>query len=168
MKAEMKRILSSLFLVLCLLLSCAFLVNSHLKNNISSIDESLTEQNGNSILIDGDSNVNVSEVEGKVSMTVSADLVGTLDVTITNSSDVDIEMGRDFSLRELIDETWKDVPLSLYHYDDLIVISPAGYHTFHYDIGSAVALESNTTYQISKVISVGQKDYSVFECFEID
>lgn len=59
-------------------------------------------------------------------------------------------------------ETWKDIPLSLSYADNLIVISPNESHTFHYDIGSAVVLESNKTYQIVKVVSAGQTNHSVF------
>lgn len=33
-------------------------------------------------------------------MTVSADAAGSLDITITNNSDVDIDMGEDFSLQK--------------------------------------------------------------------
>ena len=51
--------------------------------------------------------------------------------------------------------------------DNLIVISPNESHTFHYDIGSAVVLESNKTYQIVKVVSAGQTNHSVFASFEI-
>ena len=48
-----------------------------------------------------------------------------------------------------------------------VVISPNESHTFHYDIGSAVVLESNKTYQIVKVVSAGQTNHSVFASFEI-
>ena len=59
------------------------------------------------------------------------------------------------------------IPLSLSYADNLIVISPNESHTFHYDIGSAVVLESNKTYQIVKVVSAGQTNHSVFASFEI-
>lgn len=138
-----------------------------MKNNVSFVDRDFAEQIENNELIDKDSNINVSEVKGKVSMTVSADSVGNLDITIINNSDVDIDVGRDFSLKKMVGETWEDVPLSLFHRDDLIVISPAECHTFHYDIGNAVVLISDTTYQVVKVVSEGQTDYSVFASFEI-
>ena len=76
-------------------------------------------------------------------------------------------MGEDFSLQKTDSETWKDIPLSLSYADNLIVISPNESHTFHYDIGSAVVLESNKTYQIVKVVSAGQTNHSVFASFEI-
>ena len=77
-------------------------------------------------------------------------------------------MGEDFSLQKMDSETWKDIPLSLSYADNLIVISPNESHTFHYDIGSAVVLESNKTYQIVKVVSAGQTNHSVFASFEIN
>lgn len=112
-------------------------------------------------------NINPSELDGKVSMTVSADAAGSIDITITNNSDVDIDMGEDFSLQKMDSETWKDIPLSLSYADILIVISPNESHKFHYDIGNAVVLESNVTYRIVKSVSAGQTNHSVFASFEI-
>ena len=165
--AKTNRILLLLLLILSFLLCCAYLERLSQKNDVSSDDRVFAEQIEKNILINKNSNVNVSEVEGKVSMTVSTDSIGNLDITIINNSDVDIDVGRDFSLEKMVGETWEDVPLSLFHRDDLIVISPGGCYNFRYNIGNTVFLERNTTYQVVKVISAGQTDYSVLASFEI-
>ena len=138
-----------------------------MNSDVPSVDRDSAQQIENNKPTDDGLTVSPSELDGKVSMTVSADAAGSLDITITNNSDVDIDMGEDFSLQKMDSETWKDIPLSLSYADNLIVISPNESHTFHYDIGSAVVLESNKTYQIVKVVSAGQTNHSVFAAFEI-
>ncbi len=158
-----------LFLSLCLLSGCTVSPQGDLPMNsdVPSVDRDSAQQIENNKPTDDGLTVSPSELDGKVSMTVSADAAGSLDITITNNSDVDIDMGEDFSLQKMDSETWKDITLSLSYADNLIVISPNESHTFHYDIGSAVVLESNKTYQIVKVVSAGQTNHSVFASFEI-
>ncbi len=158
-----------LFLSLCLLSGYTVSPQGDLPMNsdVPSVDRDSAQQIENNKPTDDGVTVSPSELDGKVSMTVSADAAGSLDITITNNSDVDIDMGEDFSLQKMDSETWKDIPLSLSYADNLIVISPNESHTFHYDIGSAVVLESNKTYQIVKVVSAGQTNHSVFASFEI-
>lgn len=163
----MKSLFLSLFLSLCLLPGCTLHGDQSMNNELPSADRDSAQQIENNQPIDDGSNVDISELEGQVRITVLPDSVGNLDITITNNSDVDIEMGEDFSLQKVDGEAWKDIPLSFNYTDILIVIAPGESHTFHYDIGSGVALESDITYQIVKVVSVGQTDYSVSASFEI-
>lgn len=162
----------ALFLSMCLLSSCAVSPGtSHgdlsMDSDVPSVAKDSAQQIENNKPMDEGLNVNPSGLDGKVSMTVAADTAGSLDITITNNSDVDIDMGEDFSLQKMDSETWKDIPLSLNYVDNLIVISPNESYTFHYDIGRTVDLESNITYQIVKVVSTGQTNHSVFASFEI-
>lgn len=138
-----------------------------MNNELPSIDSDSAQQIENNQPTNDASNIDISKLEGKVSLTVLPDSEGNLDVTITNHSDVDIEMGENFSLQKMDGETWKDISLSLCYVDHLIVIAPDESHTFHYVIGNTVVWESDTTYQIVKVVSAGQTDYSVSASFEI-
>lgn len=163
----MERLFLSLIVSLCLLLGCASRRDQSMNSVLPSVDRDSAQQIENNQPTDDGLNIDISELEGKVNMTALPESAGNLDVTITNNSDVDIKMGEDFSLKKMDGETWKDISLSLFYADHLIVIAPGESHTFHYDIGYSVVLESNTVYQIEKVVSAGQKDYSVSVSFEI-
>lgn len=163
----MNRLFLSLVLSLCLLSGCNFYGDQPMSNELPSVDSDSAQQIENNQPVNDDSNIDVSELEEKVSLTVSPDSAGNLDITITNHSDVDIEMGEKFSLQKMDGKTWKDISLSLNYADHLIVIAPDESHTFHYVIGDTVVWESNTTYQIVKAVSVGQADCSVSASFEI-
>ena len=104
-----------LFLSLCLLSGCTVSPQGDLPMNsdVPSVDRDSAQQIENNKPTDDGLTVSPSELDGKVSMTVSADAAGSLDITITNNSDVDIDMGEDFSLQKMDSETWKDIPLSL-------------------------------------------------------
>ena len=109
-----------LFLSLCLLSGCTVSPQGDLPMNsdVPSVDRDSAQQIENNKPTDDGLTVSPSELDGKVSMTVSADTAGSLDITITNNSDVDIDMGEDFSLQKMDSETWKDIPLSLSYADN--------------------------------------------------
>lgn len=156
-----------LLLSLFILSGCNFRRESSMKNDVPSVDRDSAQQIESNTPIEVGSDVNGSEVEGKVSMSVLADSEGNFDITVINNSDVDIEMSENFALQKIDGEIWKHIPLSLTFIDSLIIISPGESHVFHFDIGSAVALERNTIYRIEKVVSAGKINYSVFASFEI-
>lgn len=88
----------ALFLSMCLLSNCAVSPGtSHgdlsMDSDVPSVAKDFAQQIENNKPMDEGLNVNPSGLDGKVSMTVAADTAGSLDITITNNLDVDIDMG---------------------------------------------------------------------------
>lgn len=108
-----------------------------------------------------------AELDGKITMIVSANADGNISFTITNNSDFDIDMGEEFTLQKIVDGTWQDIPLAVGYTDRLIVVLPKENRSFQYNLGSLISLEKGTSYRIVKTVSAGQINYMVTADFEI-
>lgn len=93
---------------------------------------------------------------------------GSIDVTITNNSNVSISADEQYKIQKSNGVEWVDIPLSVTWIDWLIEIPPDGSYIFHYDIGEILSGDDKPTqYRIIKSVLVEQRKYDLFDTFEL-
>lgn len=134
---------------------------------LPGVDTHSAQQIADNPTPEGSPAVDGAGLAAHLSMTAWADVSGNVELTISNQSSVEVEMGEAFSLQVSQGEGWAEVPMSLAYTDLMMVLAPGESRTFCYQIGSAVTLQPELTYQITKTAAAGQTEVTLTAPLEL-